>query len=343
MTAIHDDNLFEFASRLKDKTVIITGGGNGIGKELAVKLATYGAKIVIADLNEPASQQVVADISASKGQATFKKCDVTNWDSLVSVFEHAVQKFGSVDVVVANAGVTEIGRFSVVAYDSKGLPRPPNLKTLEINLIGVLYTAHLARIYLSRDQKPNSTDLKALILLGSMASWQAIPLGTMYSAAKHGVLGVMRSLTPEFQMMGIRIGCIHPWFADTQLVPLEMKLFLAGLPMVPVTRVAGAIAYAATSTAPTDQGCTWLLPDDGPVIRLEQEQFKLGVYGLVDKRVSATFKALGGVRYFVLWAKEIARLLKLKRLVLFAGGLALARFGWLNRDYVQATFNRYNR
>ena len=109
----------------------------------------------------------------------------------------------------------------------------------------------------------------------------------MYSAAKHGVLGFMRSIYPSCLSQGIRVATIHPWFADTALVPTIVKVFLAGIPLTPIERVAGAIVYAATDPDMETSGCTWLLPDDGYVFRLEREQLKEGVYRLIDARTKA--------------------------------------------------------
>jgi NAD(P)-dependent dehydrogenase (short-subunit alcohol dehydrogenase family) len=109
----------------------------------------------------------------------------------------------------------------------------------------------------------------------------------MYSAAKHGVLGFMRSIYPSCRSQGIRVATIHPWFADTALVPTIVKVFLAGIPLTPIERVAGAIVYAATDPDMEMSGCTWLLPDDGYVFRLEREQLREGVYRLIDARTKA--------------------------------------------------------
>jgi NAD(P)-dependent dehydrogenase (short-subunit alcohol dehydrogenase family) len=121
----------------------------------------------------------------------------------------------------------------------------------------------------------------------SSASWQAIPGEPMYSAAKHGVLGFMRSIYPSCRSQGIRVGTIHPWFADTALVRTYVRVLLAGIPLTPIERVAGAIVYAATDPDMGTSGCTWLLPDDGYVFRLEREELKEGVYRMINARVDA--------------------------------------------------------
>ncbi|KAH8824381.1 hypothetical protein DL96DRAFT_1531608 [Flagelloscypha sp. PMI_526] len=324
MTAIPDQDLFAHADRTKDKTVIVTGAAKGIGKEVALKLATYGAKIVVADLDVVGGTEVVKEIEGSSGQATFKECDVSNWDSQVDVFEHALKTFGSVDVVVANAGVTELGRFFKTDVDENGRPKPMQTTTLDVNLTGTVYTASLARHYLSQGHYSHDPDLKALVVLGSMASWQAFAPAPLYSASKHAVLGLVRSLTPGFELLGIRIACIHPWFADTTILSLPTKVFLAGLPLTPVERIAGAITYSATSPNQEDHGCTWLLTDDGPVFRLPPEELKEGVYKIMETRSVRIIKTIKAIQVY----NRVARLCHLNKIYAALAVVGLAKLAF---------------
>jgi len=156
--------------------------------------------------------------------------------------------------------------------------------------------AYLAQHYLSVN-RASEEDLKAIILIGSIgaceaitcrtslkaspASWMAIPGAPMYSGSKHGVLGLMSALHPLLEVTNIRIGCVCPFFAgsfspsrcdkiltystDTAIVPPHVKLFLAGIPKTPVSRVARAIFYAATDNVASTNGAAWLLLDSGNV------------------------------------------------------------------------------
>jgi hypothetical protein len=78
--------------------------------------------------------------------------------------------------------------------------------------------------------------------------------------------------------------------ADTAIVPLPVKVLLAGIPLTPVPRVAGAIFHAATNPDPETNGCAWLLPDNGPVFRVKPDEFKQGVYKVIDDRANGAFK-----------------------------------------------------
>jgi hypothetical protein len=77
---------------------------------------------------------------------------------------------------------------------------------------------------------------------------------------------------------------------DTGIVPLPAKVILSGIPLTPVSRIAGAIFYAATDIDMETSGSAWLLPDDGPVFRVGKEDFKLGIYEMIDQRKNALFK-----------------------------------------------------
>ena len=79
----------------------------------------------------------------------------------------------------------------------------------------------------------------------------------------------------------------YPRHSDTAIVPVPAKIFLAGIPKTPVSRIAGAVFYAATDRDEKSSGSAWLLVDDGPVFMVPKEQFKQGVYKMIDDRANA--------------------------------------------------------
>ncbi|KAF8825377.1 hypothetical protein HHX47_DHR7000220 [Lentinula edodes] len=280
--SILDDQLFEHGERLKDKVVIITGAANGIGKEAAIRFASFGAKIVIGDLDVVGAEQTVSDIVASGGQATARKCNVTMWDDQVELFELAIQKYGSVDVVIPNAGIGEPESFLEVKLDKTGRPQKINLPTVHVNLTGVLYSVHLAQHYLVVNRKPNTQPLKAIVLIGSM---------------------------------------------DTGILPTPLKVFLAGCPLTPVPRIAGAIIYAASHPDPATSGCAYVLPDDGPVFKVPREEFKAGVYQLLEGKL----QSITGIIYAIKYATDIVKIVA-KPLFASVIAVGLARVLWFNRE-----------
>jgi len=310
MTTVYDETVQQYSDRVKGKVVLITGAAGGIGRETALLFAKHGAKIVIEDLNTTGGQNVVDEITNAGGAAVFQKTDVLNWDDQVGLFDLGMSKFGCVDVAVVNAGVTEIGNFEKLSVSNGKLVKP-QVKTVEINLIGSIYTTHCAMHYLPQNQIPGS--LKAVVLLGSMASWVPIPQGEMYTASKHGVLGFARSVYPYLARQGIRMSIIHPWFADTPIVPFKVKVVLAGLPMVPIDRIAKTIFVSATDPDMSTSGSAYVLLDDGLAMRLEPDVIKTGVYKVMDARAAFAEKSLTKLRLLGdLWrllGKKIAMVL----------------------------------
>ncbi|KAF9050041.1 hypothetical protein BJ165DRAFT_1525332 [Panaeolus papilionaceus] len=331
MTSIPDDKLFEHSTRVKGKVLVITGAANGIGREAALKFASYGARVVIGDIDFAGAQKVVSQIEASGGSAAAIRCNVTDFDQQVDMFELAYRKFGSVDIVVPNAGISEVTGFTQPSIKD-GRPLKPSLKTIDINLNGLLYTCHIALYYLRLNQKAG--DLKSLVLLGSVASWMGIPLGTLYTASKHAVLGVMRSLHEILEIQGIRVACIHPFFADTAIVPIPVKLVLAGIPLTPVSRVAGAIFFAATDVDPKTNGAAWLLLDDGPVFMVPKEEFKQGVYGMIDARANSARQAITGIKAWALFFRDVWRIVG-KPVAQVGVTAAVAHYAWRNRSFIE--------
>ncbi|KAJ6572151.1 hypothetical protein B0H19DRAFT_1023791 [Mycena capillaripes] len=285
-TIVNHAQLLKYAKRVEGKVIVITGGANGIGRETATLFAQYGAKIVIGDISSDAASKAVQEIRDLGGSAVYVRCNVLDWDNQVALFDQAVAHFGSVDIVVPVAGMTEYGSACSGILDYKdGKPLPPDKKTLEVNLLGALHTVHLGLNYL-RCTRTSPDQWKALILMGSMASWEAIPLAPMYTSSKYALRGLMRSLYPLVKRDNIRIACIDPVWTDTQLLPTAARLVLIGSELLPVHLIAQTVLYAAADPDDTTSGCSWLLPDNGPVLRLERENIYEGTYKMINARIA---------------------------------------------------------
>ena len=133
--------------------------------------------------------------------------------------------------------------------------------------------------------------LKSLVLIGSMASWHPIPFAPLYTASKHAVLGLMRSLSssslppsPSTEVP-LCLTCVHPFFVSTNILNPLILLFLSGIPKNTVQRVAGTIFYAVTDPDEKTNGAAWILADDGEVLMAVREEFKMGVYEMIDWRI----------------------------------------------------------
>jgi NAD(P)-dependent dehydrogenase (short-subunit alcohol dehydrogenase family) len=121
-----------------------------------------------------------------------------------------------------------------------------------------------------------------------MASWTPIACAPLYTGSKHAILGIMRSLATTASLLPkpLRLGCIHPFFAETSILRTPVRLFLAGIPLTTTERVAGAIFYAATDPDESTNQGSWMLADDGEVFLVPKEEFKFGVYAMLDQRVN---------------------------------------------------------
>ncbi|KAF8205152.1 hypothetical protein K438DRAFT_1818631 [Mycena galopus ATCC 62051] len=189
------------------------------------------------------------------------------------------------------------------------------MSTLEINLFGAVHTVHLGLNYL-RSTRTGADQWKALILIGSIrsavsspSSWEAIPLTPMYTSSKFAIRGLMRSLYPLVEHDNIRIACVDPVWADTPIMSLTTRLVLTGSELLPATRVAQTVLYAATDPDPATSGCS--------------ENIREGTYGVINDRI-ARFKTIA--RDSKLTSQRISR--NLGKVMVFAGltGVTLA---WL--------------
>lgn len=231
------------ANWVTGKTILITGGASGFGEEFAKRWAGSGANIIIGDLNDSKGEKLIAEIRQSTGSDGhhYIHCDVTEWQSQVDFFRNAARlsPTGGIDAVVANAGITDTAR----AFETpKGLdedaPPKPDLKTFDVNMVGVLYTTHLAIFWLQKN--PNSKNAspssdpsthdpdRHLLLIGSLASICPLPGQAMYNVSKHGVLGLFRALRATMFTTGIRVNILCPYFIDTPLITVAGRLVLAG-------------------------------------------------------------------------------------------------------------------
>lgn len=225
------------------KTIIITGGASGFGEGFLRTWADNGANIIIGDVNSARGKSLVEEVRKKTGSQNhhFLYCDVTNWQSQVDFFRTATELSPTkgIDAVVANAGITEeaMSFQRPVGLDTPEPPKP-NFNAFDVDIVGVMYTAHLAMWHLPRNPRsqtaspstipgPNTPD-RHLLLIGSVASIAPLAGSVQYSVAKHGVLGMFRSLRSTAFANGIRVNMLCPYFIDTPIIPAGGRLLLAG-------------------------------------------------------------------------------------------------------------------
>lgn len=159
---------------------------------------------------------------------------MTSYQSLLNLFDKALNTYGRVDVAISNAGLVERPGWFESNIDLDSVRNAPSTLVLDVNLTGSLYFSRISAVYLRH--KAASTDDKSLVLLSSVAGFEESPGLFVYQAAKHGVLGLMRSLRRYFPgaygSPGIRINCVCPWATETAMVQTFSKAWKKeGIPM----------------------------------------------------------------------------------------------------------------
>jgi NAD(P)-dependent dehydrogenase (short-subunit alcohol dehydrogenase family) len=153
------------------------------------------------------------------------KCDVTSWEDQVALFELGIKTYGRVDIVLPNAGVSEIGTFDPRKEADPTKLTPPNLKTLDIDLTGVLYTARIALFHWTNDKRtPAEAGLRAIVFTGSMSSFYGSD-GVMYGAAKAGILGIQKGIAAPARDLNIRVATVCPYFSSRSTARPRLVLF----------------------------------------------------------------------------------------------------------------------
>lgn len=225
---------------VKDKVAIITGGGSGIGRATSLLLAREGARIIVADRNEAGAEETVAQIKQAGGDAAAVHVDVTKSADIDNMFAFAKQTYGGFDILYNNAGITT------------GPPRWPDCpedqwkRTIEVDLVGVIEGTRKAIPHLK--ERGGGVIISTASLAG-LFGFQADPV---YSAAKHGVVGLTRALIGLKAEANIRVNCVCPAVVRTPMVTSgidqltgsareEAERRIGMMPMLPPEEIAGAV------------------------------------------------------------------------------------------------------
>ncbi len=196
--------------KLKDKVCIVTGAASGIGKQIALTYAREGGKVVIADINLQSAQAVVDEIQAAGGQAMAVTMDVTSESEVNAAVDKVVKAWGGVDVLVSNAGVQ-------IVHPVEEFPFAEWKKMLAIHLDGAFLTTKACVPHMKASGRGGS-----IIYMGSVHSKEASVLKSAYVTAKHGLIGLCKTVSKEGGKHGIRANVICPGFVRTPLVDKQI-------------------------------------------------------------------------------------------------------------------------
>ncbi|KAK6140393.1 hypothetical protein DH2020_025863 [Rehmannia glutinosa] len=192
--------------RLLGKVALVTGGASGIGESIGRLFHKHGAKVCVADIQDDIGQRLCNDINGGLDVVSFFHCDVAIEDDVKRAVDHTVDKFGTLDIMVNNAGITgphcwDIRNFELSSFE----------KVLDVNVKGVF----LGMKHASRVMIPSK---KGVII--SICSVSGVMGGIgdhAYTSSKHAVLGLTRNVAAELGKHGIRVNCVSPFSVLTNM------------------------------------------------------------------------------------------------------------------------------
>lgn len=207
--------------KLKDKIVLITGGGSGLGREMGLTFAREGATIGVNDIRPESAQNVVTEIERAGGKARTFVADVSNSAAVKKMFAEFVAAFGTIDILINNAG---IGRASEVENPDLFMTHQKSdedwHKMLATHLDSTFYcTREALKVMIPRQSG-------RIINLGSIAGTTGLAFASDYCAAKGGIIAFTKSVAREVVPMGILVNCIAPGFIETPMtapIPSDVR------------------------------------------------------------------------------------------------------------------------
>jgi NAD(P)-dependent dehydrogenase (short-subunit alcohol dehydrogenase family) len=234
-------------TRLSGKIALVTGAAGGIGRATARALAHEGATVLAADVDEAGAQAIAAEVG---GHAL--ACDVSDLDANRAAVAFAVETCGGLDLVHLNAGIGSgcgvDGDFDLALYR----------RAMGVNLDGVVFGTHVALPAL------RARGGGAIVATASLAGLTGTPYDVLYSANKHAVVGLTRSLWPALADEGIRLNAICPGFAESAIIePIRDMIAASGVPIMPAEQVAAAVVELFAGDAAGE--CVVIQPGRDPL------------------------------------------------------------------------------
>ena len=271
--------------KLEGRVALITGAGSGIGRAIALLFAAEGARVIVNDVNAESAQKTVSEMAAAKEKARAIRADVSDSAQVRAMFSEVASHFGTLDVLVNNAGISEAGPSRRDEINRKGEARLAErmtggdvqthwditqniadeewLTVLGVHLNGTFFCTREALKLMSKKNRGS------IINMSSVAALRGIPIAPHYGAAKGGILSLTRSLALEVSSRNIRVNAICPGWIDTPMTqdfsPM-MKMALAS--QIPLSRfgrpedVAATAVFLASDDSSYFTG-QWLSPNGG--------------------------------------------------------------------------------
>lgn len=244
---------------LKDKVVIVTGAGKGIGKGIALALAREGCSVVVSDINQEDCFKVVSEIEAIGSKAIAIKCDVSQKGETDNLIAEAIEKFGKLDILVNNAGVYPYKSFMEMNENDWD-------RVIDINLKGVFLCSQAAAKQMKEGGK--------IVNISSIAAFVGFPNLVHYCASKGGINGMTRALALELASLKINVNNIAPGAIETPGASQGMseearKQTISVIPwgrMGEPEDIAGAVVFLSSDSADYITGQT-IVVDGGYILK----------------------------------------------------------------------------
>jgi 3-oxoacyl-(acyl-carrier-protein) reductase len=223
---------------------LITGGGKGIGRAIALQFAALGADIaVIYGGNEAAANETVAEITALSVKAAAYRCDVRSFDETKNTTAQVIDNFGGIDILVNNAGITRDGLLLSMSEENFD-------DVLNTNLKGAF---HMIKHVYSHMMKKRSG---RIINISSVSGMMGNPGQANYSSAKAGLIGLTKTVAKELASRNVTCNAIAPGFIESDMsAKLSEKVLAAAVAGIPLKRmgqpedIAGTAAFLASDAA----------------------------------------------------------------------------------------------
>ena len=192
------------------KTILVTGGGSGIGEAVALQVGAEGGNVVVADINLDAAEKVAAAINAAGGNATATHCDVGDAAQVKAMVEFTVKTYGGLHGAFNNAGV---GGPAGLAQD---IDIDGYHKLMDINLHSVFYGMKYEAPEIMKSGGGSIVNTSSI--LGLVGEGMFLP----YVAAKHGVVGMTKAAALSYSNQGVRVNSVHPGYIKTPLLSANL-------------------------------------------------------------------------------------------------------------------------
>ncbi len=219
---------------LRDKVAIVTGGGKGIGRAIAIAFAREGADVAIAARTQPALKEVAGEIKAIGRKSLVIVADLSDFSQPLKLIDKTLEKFGKVDILVNNSGA-EGPIMNVAGMDLEGWN-----ELLAVNLTGAMLCS---RYVLEKTMIPRKTG--NIINLSSAAGRRGLPTRAAYSSSKFALIGFTQSLASEVGRYGIRVNAIAPGAVEGERLERVFKIAARNAGITYEQVVAGSNARAA--------------------------------------------------------------------------------------------------